>query len=557
MNAPADSDIRKIYEKSVRLLNDKQAHLMEMRQVLKKAVIRLSFASRCENRQVNSVLDNINNAVEDRVDIDTLNTQLDNLFVLINHADYHNTIRGTASFYKQLQRDLKNYRKRQDKESLIPVLMTLADKELSDAEMSREVIKLVEGIRHTASAGTDDLYALINNLKENTDYSYDVSDTDPSRIMQDLSDDLIRYINGLHETSEDEKDEMTSVSQVLIDVVNKLTLPRELKKKQLRLSRSIHKHEDESEYMKKAINKLVTLVNKSIASIQAEKQGLETYLTKISGQLSDIESFMHDKQKDEENKKSRDAELTDSVETSMMSIEQSVSESSDLDELKHSVSDTLLEIRKHVEEYKQVNEEKDIGASEDYTRIIEELSKAQNESKVLKAQLKESKTQMLRDTLTGIPNRLAYNERISVEVHRWRRTKAPLCLAVWDIDHFKNFNDAYGHSVGDKVLKLFSEIIQSRVRKVDHFARVGGEEFVLLMPDTPVDIALTLNNTLRVMLEECNFHYDGKHCPITASVGIAEFRDGDDADSVLDNADKALYESKNNGRNQCTVYQGE
>jgi len=128
---------------------------------------------------------------------------------------------------------------------------------------------------------------------------------------------------------------------------------------------------------------------------------------------------------------------------------------------------------------------------------------------------------------------------------------------MWDIDHFKSVNDDFGHGVGDRVLKLFAEIIQSRIRKVDHFARIGGEEFVLLMPDTPLDIALTLNNKLREKLEACNFHYNGEHCPITSSVGLAEFQIGDEVEDVMERADQALYQSKNEGRNRCTANKGE
>ena len=126
---------------------------------------------------------------------------------------------------------------------------------------------------------------------------------------------------------------------------------------------------------------------------------------------------------------------------------------------------------------------------------------------------------------------------------------------MWDIDHFKKVNDNYGQGVGDRVLKLFCEIIESRIRKVDMFARIGGEEFVLVMPDTELDTALMLNDKLRKQLEDCNFHYDGHHCPISASVGIAEFREGDEADYVMEKADEALYKSKNNGRNRCTIFE--
>jgi diguanylate cyclase len=218
------------------------------------------------------------------------------------------------------------------------------------------------------------------------------------------------------------------------------------------------------------------------------------------------------------------------------------------------VSANLIEIRKHVEDYKKSEEVKQDISSQSYAKIIEELSRSQKVSEKLQAQLHESKIQLLRDPLTGIANRLAYDERVIVEYHRWKRTNVPLSLALWDIDHFKKINDRYGHGVGDRVLKLFADIIQSRIRKLDLFSRIGGEEFVLLMPNTSLENAIRLNDSLRVMLEECNFHYQGQHCRVTSSVGIAEFRRGDKAETVLERADKALYESKNNGRNRCTAF---
>jgi len=79
----------------------------------------------------------------------------------------------------------------------------------------------------------------------------------------------------------------------------------------------------------------------------------------------------------------------------------------------------------------------------------------------------------------------------------------------------------------------------------------------LVMPDTELNTALMLNNKLRKQLEDCNFHYDGHHCPISASVGIAEFIEGDEAETVMEKADEALYKSKNNGRNRCTIFEEE
>jgi diguanylate cyclase (GGDEF)-like protein len=105
------------------------------------------------------------------------------------------------------------------------------------------------------------------------------------------------------------------------------------------------------------------------------------------------------------------------------------------------------------------------------------------------------------------------------------------------------------------VLKIVSKIIYSRIRKTDMFARYGGEEFVFLMPDTALEPALTLNDKLRDVLSDAGFHYDNEKCIITASVGIATFCEGDSIEEVMKRADIALYESKDAGRNTCTIAQ--
>ncbi len=173
---------------------------------------------------------------------------------------------------------------------------------------------------------------------------------------------------------------------------------------------------------------------------------------------------------------------------------------------------------------------------------------------MLKEQLHESQKKMLRDPLTGLANRMAYEERIAVEINRCKRNSEPLCLAMWDIDHFKKINDTYGHDAGDRVLKFLSKIIHMRLRKVDMFARIGGEEFALLMPDTDLKNALGLNNHLRRCLEHSGFHYKGTPCPITASVGITRIETHDNPETAMRKADEALYQSKGAGRNRCTVF---
>lgn len=154
------------------------------------------------------------------------------------------------------------------------------------------------------------------------------------------------------------------------------------------------------------------------------------------------------------------------------------------------------------------------------------------------------------DSLTGIFNRHKFNELFEIELNRVRRYGNSTSVAVLDIDHFKHFNDTYGHLVGDKVLQKLAETISSRVRNTDIFARWGGEEFVLLFPETPVEDARNVCEKLReaVAQIECS-----EAEQITASFGIAQVLPDDTMKSAFKRADDALYEAKKAGRNRVIV----
>ena len=557
MKTSQDNEIKKIYEKSVRLLNDKQARLMDMQQVLKKAVIRLSLASRSDNEQVNNLLAEIKVTVDDHVDIDMLNSHLDHLFLLINHVDYNVVSADKTAISSSLKKYLDEHKTSPLSDEVTSKIEYLVAKQLPDDEVSAELLSLLNELSNSKKQYSDNINLFIKDITESTDFTFDSKDIETSETLQELAIELAKYIYTINSDSKnkisvDDSGENINVNHVLNEIINQLILPETSKKEKFEVVKVLNNSADKT--WKDIIQKLVHLVNKSISSVEQEKQDLETYVIKISTQLADIESFMHEMRRDNDEAKSRSLALSDTVETGVFSLEETITKSTDLSTLKQDVASNLTEIRKHVEDYKHAEEVKKEISSQSYAKIIEELSRSQKESEKLHEQLHESKIQLLRDPLTGIANRLAYDERIIVEFNRWKRTNVPLCLALWDLDHFKHINDKYGHGVGDRVLKLFADIIQSRIRKVDLFARIGGEEFVLIMPDTSLENAMNLNNTLRVMLEECNFHYEDQHCEITSSVGIAEFKRGDEADIVLEKADKALYYSKNNGRNRCTAF---
>ena len=155
------------------------------------------------------------------------------------------------------------------------------------------------------------------------------------------------------------------------------------------------------------------------------------------------------------------------------------------------------------------------------------------------------------DVLTKIPNRLAFEQRFEFEVENHKASGEPLVLLLWDVDHFKRVNDDFGHAAGDKVLKMLAGILHRNIRGTDFTARLGGEEFVMLMTGSPIDSCLAVANKLRSLIRQMGFHFRGKEVVVTASCGLTEYRKGESLAKLLDRADRALYRAKELGRDKC------
>ncbi len=158
-----------------------------------------------------------------------------------------------------------------------------------------------------------------------------------------------------------------------------------------------------------------------------------------------------------------------------------------------------------------------------------------------------------RDALTGAYNRREMTAQLAAAVERQRRHAHPSTLLVLDLDHFKTVNDTLGHDAGDRVLQGLVGLVQARMRRTDTLFRTGGEEFVLLMPDTPVPEALTLAEALRTQIATAAWLPDR---PVTASVGAAPLQPGQDVNAWLRAADQALYAAKAAGRNRVVLAPG-
>ncbi len=162
------------------------------------------------------------------------------------------------------------------------------------------------------------------------------------------------------------------------------------------------------------------------------------------------------------------------------------------------------------------------------------------------------------DGLTKCYNKTYFNNSLELEVKKSKVTGKPLTLIIFDLDHFKKLNDNYGHDAGDYVLKEKSHIIRDHgIRNGDVFARYGGEEFCILLPNTNLKQGFEIAERLRSLIQKHEFIYDGKRLPVTASVGIADYRQGvNTGTDLFKRADKAVYMSKEGGRNQVNFFKG-
>jgi diguanylate cyclase (GGDEF)-like protein/PAS domain S-box-containing protein len=151
------------------------------------------------------------------------------------------------------------------------------------------------------------------------------------------------------------------------------------------------------------------------------------------------------------------------------------------------------------------------------------------------------------DTLTGAFNRQNFNEMIEREIERVKRYNHCLSLILYDIDHFKEVNDRYGHIAGDYVLKTISDIVKENIRKIDYFVRWGGEEFIILSSETQLDEAYALAERIGEAIASYKFDNIGR---VTVSFGVTEFKEGDTEAIFIKRADDAMYNAKKKGRNR-------
>jgi diguanylate cyclase len=190
------------------------------------------------------------------------------------------------------------------------------------------------------------------------------------------------------------------------------------------------------------------------------------------------------------------------------------------------------------------------------TTLTHRLEASQSEIAHLRDELVRVREEALIDGLTGLLNRKAFDERIDAALLQAQQSACGPCLVMIDIDHFKGLNDSFGHVFGDRVIRTIAELLKATVKGQDIVARFGGEEFALLLPETPLPGAQVVAERLREAVARSRIrrlNSEESIGSITVSAGVASYRPGESVATFIDRADAALYLSKTEGRNRVSV----
>lgn len=286
---------------------------------------------------------------------------------------------------------------------------------------------------------------------------------------------------------------------------------------------------------------------------QAEQQSLETFLADLNTALAELGRSALGMQTLNEASEQSATEFHQGVSLHMENLRSTSSSATDVGQLKGLINDQLATIGAWLTTERQSQMELAQQARSEVEQLTGRLHELEFETNELRSKLRIEHALAMRDALTGLPNRSAYDEFIAREMARCKRFDQPFCLLVWDIDYFKSINDRFGHKAGDKALIVISELLASSIRETDFVGRFGGEEFIMVLSGTRCEDGLKVADGIRRKVENCGFNSQGKPVNITISCGITEFVGDDSVDDAFERADRALYRAKGDGRNRCIV----
>jgi diguanylate cyclase len=484
----------------------------EKEKLLRQFIIQLSIISEGHNKHLDPILQRVRNHVKNELEPVALKTELKN---------FNESVKNLPLKKKNLKADL-----------LFDFLM----RQYTDSAQQTALRELQKLVNHedTTLEQAGELFIEILKITE------PVPVVPPSVESDEIVEQVV-YID------------VNAVSQQFLEYFSALAIPAVFETQALLLKETLLNPNQAKESFEEILHDLVQLLLKIKEYGEAEQQDIDQFLLHIANQLSELNVIVTETNAAANSSAKSRNKLNQSVFTQIRELQVQAIKTTSLDALKENVNQCFKAIASDIKAHHQHDKVQQQQFQDHMAVLVNKMISMEVESENLKMELKVIHAQATHDTLTGLPNRNAYNQRLKDEIARYKRYGTPLTMVIWDIDHFKNINDTFGHKAGDKVLALTAAQLQDSTRDTDFLARFGGEEFVMLLPNTAVTLALSLVEDLRELIALTGFNASGKAVPIRISCGLTELTSEDTEDSFFERADKALYEAKNQGRNRCHV----
>ena len=350
----------------------------------------------------------------------------------------------------------------------------------------------------------------------------------------------------------DTKHTVESARQALMDLLDRIPVSRALAEAAAELRRRMEVIAS-AEDIRPCTNGLAQLVAKLREEMQAELDRLADFLRATVRRMQEFEQVMLRSRELYADCETDALQLIETICVGVREVRQGVNAAESLDELKGLIEDKLEIIDNGLTQFVSTQTRRAAEAGDVIERMTHRLKDLEQQATHLREDLEVQHARVLMDPLTGILNRAGYTEMVTKHFARWKRYGGALSLAVIDLDLFKEINDRYGHAAGDKVLATVASKLKEMIRESDVLCRYGGEEFVLLLPETTVSDGRTMLEKLRSHIADCPFRYKDTPVRVTMSCGVAQFQAADTIEAVFERADSAMYLAKQKGRNcVCT-----
>jgi len=586
----AESDWKTKYFDSLEKLERREAFWVDVETTLKRFISRLSFVGGGRDDKLDDRLEKLRNRVRGEKDLDRLDDMIEGInrrleaFKLEsgNRVDLELMTKALvsliqeASFPADLQSRARKLRRSLKKEGLNKETLattenlllealggvsggekpgvgligrffnrdtetpqaSTASGDLRESETEQAAVALLHRILDRIS-DTETGSGSVAGLREKLDHADGRAD------LEDLTEELLPLLNPGPSAKM-----LPNRESILIQLLEKMDLPTEIRPKMTALRERLLVGLGENE-LPTVLDELVELVGGARRQAEEERDEVERFLLQLTNRLGQLGQVLAGIQNQGGEILQEQRALGETVTGEVTDLHASVASASDLEDLKQSISRRLAQIQERLKEQRELEHRREQALEDSVSRLKERIGEMERESDKLQQQVNEARSEAFRDALTGLHNRIAYDNRMEEEIARWKRYGNDLSLILLDVDHFKRVNDNYGHKAGDRVLEVIGTLVRQIIRESDYAARYGGEEFVILLPETDLEGAYALAEKLRLAIENKHFQYTNQRVSITASCGLAQFHEPDSADSLFERADKALYQAKESGRNCC------